>query len=381
MSPLSATEIPAEPSAFTPATLPTPALVIDGAVVRRNIDRLAAYCRTHDLALRPHTKTHKSRFVGGLQLDAGAVGLTVAKVGEAEALATAGDRDGGDLLMAYPAVDPPRTARLARLAGSMPVRVGLDTAAAALALSAAACAAGTTIGVLVDLDVGFGRTGVASPAAAADLAAVVDRLPGLRLDGLMVYPGQVKMPPAAQPPVLATIAGLVAAAVERFDRAGLCRSVVSGGSTPTAYQSHLMPQLTEIRPGTSVYNDMNIVRGGFGALADCAARVVCTVVSDAVSGQVVLDAGSKTLTSDRCGPAPDSGHGHVVEYPEAVITVLTEEHGQVDVSRCPRRPRVGERVTVIPNHICPCVNLQDVVWWHEDGTLVPRPVDARGRLS
>ncbi|MBM4058474.1 MAG: D-TA family PLP-dependent enzyme, partial [Planctomycetes bacterium] len=100
-----------------------------------------------------------------------------------------------------------------------------------------------------------------------------------------------------------------------------------------------------------------------------------------VAGQVVLDAGSKTLTSDPCGPAPQSGHGHVLEYPDAVITRLTEEHGQVDVSRCAHRPRVGERVTVIPNHVCPCVNLQDVVWWHEDDALVPLPVDARGRLS
>ncbi|MBM3955399.1 MAG: hypothetical protein FJ309_12410 [Planctomycetes bacterium] len=368
-----------DPLAADLATLPTPALVIDGAVARRNIDRLAAYCRGHGIALRPHTKTHKSRFVAGLQLAAGAIGLTVAKVGEAEVMATAGAPT--DILMAYPAVDPARTARLARLAGDGAVSVGLDTAAAAAALSTAARAAGTTIGVLVDLDVGFGRTGVASPAAAVDLAAVVDRLPGLRLDGIMCYPGHVKMPPDDQAPVLNGIAERLADAIDRFDRAGLSRRIVSGGSTPTAFMSHLIPQCTEIRPGTSVYNDMNIVRGGFGTLADCAARVVCTVVSDAVAGQVVLDAGSKTLTSDPCGPAPQSGHGHVVEYPDAVITRLTEEHGQVDVSRCAHRPRVGERVTVIPNHVCPCVNLQDVVWWHEDDALVPLPVDARGRLS
>lgn len=361
------------------ASLPTPALVIDGAVARRNIDRLAAHCRAHGMSLRPHTKTHKSRFIGGLQLAAGAIGLTVAKVGEAEVMATAGEP--ADLLMAYPAVDPARTARLARLAGDVPVAVGLDTAAAATALSTAAHAAGTTIGVLVDLDVGFGRTGVASPAAAAALARHVAGLPGLRLDGIMCYPGQVKMPPGDQGPVLAAIGALLAEAIDRFDRAGLSRRIVSGGSTPTAFTSHRLPQCTEIRPGTSVYNDMNIVRGGFGTLADCAARVVCTVVSDAVAGQVVLDAGSKTLTSDPCGPAPQSGHGHVVEYPDAVITRLTEEHGQVDVSRCPARPGVGERVTVIPNHICPCVNLQDVVWWHEEGTLTALPVDARGRLS
>ena len=157
---------------------------------------------------------------------------------------------------------------------------------------------------------------------------------------------------------------------------------MSGGSTPTAFQSHLVPQFTEIRPGTNVFNDMNTVRGGFCSLDDCAASIVCTVMSDAVGGQVVLDGGTKTFTSDRCGPAPDSGHGHIVEYPDAVITKLTEEHGQVDMSRCARRPQVGERVTVIPNHICPCVNLQDTVWWQDaDGTCRPMTVDARGRLS
>ena len=144
-----------------------------------------------------------------------------------------------------------------------------------------------------------------------------------------------------------------------------CALIVSGGSTPTAYQSHLIPQLTEIRPGTYIYNDMNTVRGGFCTLDDCAARIICTVVSNAVPNQIVLDAGTKTLTSDACIPARDSGHGFIVEYPQAKIVALSEEHGQVDVSRCDHQPDLGQRVTVIPNHICPCVNLQNDVWWNE----------------
>jgi D-serine deaminase-like pyridoxal phosphate-dependent protein len=106
------------------------------------------------------------------------------------------------------------------------------------------------------------------------------------------------------------------------------------------------------------------------------------VVSTAVPGQVVIDAGSKTLTSDMCGPAPRSGFGLVVEYPQARISRLTEEHGQVDIRDCPRAPEIGERVTVIPNHVCPCVNLQDTVWWRgEEGRLEALKIDARGRLS
>jgi D-serine deaminase-like pyridoxal phosphate-dependent protein len=164
-------------------------------------------------------------------------------------------------------------------------------------------------------------------------------------------------------------------------RSGLAPEIVSSGSTPTAQQSHHVPGITEIRPGTYVYNDMTIVRGGYCTVDNCAARVICTVISTAVPGQVVLDAGSKTLTSDRCGTAPNSGHGYIVEYPQAVITKLTEEHGQVDVQQCTRSPRLGERVSVIPNHICPCVNLHDSAWWQEtDGTLRPLPIDARGKL-
>ena len=150
--------------------------------------------------------------------------------------------------------------------------------------------------------------------------------PGLRLDGIFCYPGHIWAKPAEQAAPLAAVAAKLQEAIDRFDRHGLCRGVVSGGSTPTAYQSHLVPQVTEIRPGTYVFNDMNTVRGGFCTLDDCAAAILCTVVSDAVAGQVVLDGGTKTFTSDRCGPAPDSGHGFIVEYPDAMITKLTEEN-------------------------------------------------------
>lgn len=348
------------------------------ARVRRNLDRLATYAAEHGLGVRPHTKTHKSQALAKAQLDAGAVGLTVAKVGEALVMAEVGD----DLLLAYPAVDAARTRRIAELARERTVRVAVDTPEAVDALDAAARQAGSVLGMLADLDLGMHRTGVQSPEAAAELAQRIERAKGLRLDGLFCYPGHIWGAAADQGPALAPGAEQLARAVELFKRHGLSTGIVSGGSTPTAYQSHLAGPLTEIRPGTYIFNDMNTVHGGFCSLEDCAATLVCTVVSDAVPGQVVIDAGSKTLTSDRCVPNLDSGHGYVLEYPDARITKLSEEHGQVDVSACDARPRVGERVTVIPNHICPCVNLQDNVWWDEgDGQLVPHRVDARGKLS
>lgn len=313
-----------------------------------------------------------------MQMELGAVGLTVAKTGEAGVMAKVAD----DILMAYPAVDPNRCADLAKLARTKSVRVGVDSTTAVDALSAAARSAGSTIGILVDLDVGFGRTGVQTAEDALAIAQHISRAAGLRLEGLMFFPGQLAKSPVGHEAVLAEIDNKLTQTIELWKKNGLRATIVSGGSTPTAYSSHLIKHMTEFRPGTYIFNDMNTVHGGFCKLEDCAARIVATVVSDAVPGQVVIDAGSKTLTSDRCGPMPDSGHGYVVEYPQAKITKLSEEHGQVDMGACAARPRVGERVTVIPNHICPCVNLQDAFWWQEDGEM-PRAVvvEARGKVS
>jgi D-serine deaminase-like pyridoxal phosphate-dependent protein len=359
-------------------SLPTPAIVIDAATVRRNLKRLADYSKQHGVKLRPHTKTHKSKMLGRMQIEAGgAIGLTVAKAGEALVMAEVSR----DILMAYPAVDPLRCEVLARLAGRITLHVGIDSTTAADALSAAAHRTGHTIGILVDLDVGLHRTGVQSPVDALSLAQYVTRQSGLRLDGLMFYPGHVKDESESSLKQLSDVDAKLAETLALWSKSGMGAPIVSGGSTPAAYQAHRIPSMTEARPGTYIFHDMNGVHGGYAKLEDCAARVHCTVVSNAVPGQFVIDAGSKTLTSDKCGPAPDSGHGYVVEYPQAKIVKLTEEHGQVDCRECKHAPKVGERVTVIPNHICPCVNLQDQLWWTEPGESPrPIPVDARGKV-
>lgn len=361
--------------------IPTPAIVIDAAVARRNLKRLADYAREHRVNLRPHTKTHKSVMLGRMQMELGASGLTVAKVGEAQVMAEVC----GDLFMAYPAVDGLRCAELAKLAGRVTMRVGIDSSVAAGALGTAARSAGTTIGILVDLDVGLHRTGVQSPAEALTLAQQVAGIRGLRLDGIMFYPGHVKDESAAALKELAAVEARLAETIALWKRSGLAAGIVSGGSTPAAYQAHRMPSMTEARPGTYVFHDMTGVHGGYATIDDCAARVRCTVVSTAVPGHFVIDAGSKTLTSDRCSSALESGHGYVVEYPAAKIVKLNEEHGVVDARACDRWPVVGERVTVIPNHICPCINLQDQFWWKEEGAAARAAaravtVDARGKV-
>jgi D-serine deaminase-like pyridoxal phosphate-dependent protein len=198
------------------------------------------------------------------------------------------------------------------------------------------------------------------------------------LDGIMVYPGYITGPKKKQIKELRNVQNQCEELLRKFKKKGLCCDIVSSGSTPTAFQSHAAPAITEIRPGTYIFNDMNIVHGKYCQLADCAARVHATVVSTAVPGQVVIDAGSKTLTMDACGPSPNSGHGFVVEYPKAKIKKLTEEHGQVDISRCAKPPSLGEQISLVPNHICPCINLHDQVWMKESQNLEPLRIDARG---
>lgn len=357
--------------------LPTPAMVIDGPTVRSNVKKLADYATKVGVKIRPHTKTHKLRELARMQLEAGAVGLTVAKGSEAEVISEPGQ----DILLAYPPVGAQRAERFAALARDRTMRAGIDSLTAIEATSAAAKAAGVTVGLLVDLDIGLHRTGVPTPAEVLPLAQAIDRAANVRFDGLMIYPGQVWNLPGEQAAELKAIDDVVVEAIELLAKHGLEVSIVSGGSTPTAYQSHLIPHQTEIRPGTYIFNDMNTVRGGYCGLDECAAGIVATVVSNAVSGQVVIDAGSKTLAADRCVSIPDAGFGHLMEYPDAKVAKLSEEHGQVDVTACSKKPVVGERVTVIPNHICPCVNLRDSVWWMEpDRPLRSLAIDARGRI-
>lgn len=368
-------------STFAPAieSAPaTPAIVIDFATAERNNQRLVDYARQHNVNVRPHTKTHKSLRFGQMQMAQGCSGLTVAKVGEAEVMAKATH----DLLVAYPAIDPVRTKRLAKLAGDLTLRVAVDSREGLEALAAAARQAGTTIGILVDQDVGMGRTGVPTSEITLELAKFVKQNePALRLDGLFFYPGQVWAPADQQGPQLAAIDAILGRTLDLWKAHGFEAPIVSGGSTPTTYQSHLVTNGTETRSGTHIFNDMNTLRANFCTEQDLALGVICTIVSTAVSGKAVIDAGSKTLTSDRNVSAPDSGHGAVLEYPGAKITRLSEEHGELDLTHSERRPKIGERVTIIPNHVCPVVNLHDRLWVQEkNGELSTLSIEARGLI-
>jgi D-serine deaminase-like pyridoxal phosphate-dependent protein len=361
-----------------PEDHPTPSLVVSAQIVRKNIRSMQDYCNQNHLHLRPHTKTHKSILVAREQMAAGAVGLTVAKIGEAEIMANATK----DIMLAYPAIGTNRLRRLTELAGSSKLRVAIDSKDAADMIQSSASRAGVQIEVLVDVDVGFRRTGVIDPNGAIELCEYMDRQSHLRFVGLMCFPGHIL--PSANADVWAAYTATLEHIVDGLKQKGLSVETISGGSTPTARFSHRNPLLTEIRPGTYVYNDLNEVRLGVCELSDCAARVLATVVSVPEPHKFVIDAGSKTLSSDRNAANPDAGFGYVVEYPDAKVTRLSEEHGEISIPTekldSIRLPKVGDRVWIIPNHICVCVNLQNTFFWLDGQDMISLPVDARGML-
>ncbi len=358
--------------------LSTPILTVDLDVVEWNLDRMAQTCRQQSVGLRPHIKTHKTPEVSRMQVERGAVGLTVAKVGEAEVMASAGF---DNILVAFPIFGGEKLRRLAEIARSRRVLVSLDAEATAQELSRAAAAQGASVGVLVEFDAGFHRCGLEPGPACVELAKVIETLPGLKLRGLMTYFGNVWGSHEERRAEVEQVAGRVGKALAAFRDERLPLEIVSGGSTPSAEFAHLVPGLTEIRPGTYVYNDMNTYYQGVCSLDDCAVRIVVTVVSTAVPGRAIIDAGSKTLSSDLLGSGPKSGHGYIVEAPDACIIQLNEEHGYVDITRSQHKFFVGEVLTVIPNHVCAAINMHDeICTLRKDEAIGSWKIAARGKI-
>lgn len=339
--------------------LDTPALIVDLDVMEDNLSRMAEYCRRHNLSLRPHTKTHKIPELARKQIESGARGITVAKLDEAEVMINAGLND---LLIAYPILGPIKTQRLARLAERAKITVSLDSAEAARGISAAMSARGSNVGILVEIDAGFARCGVANETEALKLAQTVSSLPGLDFQGLMFFPGHFGVEPEERAVLRAQVNELLDRCVEAFAKAGVPIAVVSGGSTPSRYESDLFHGVNEVRPGTYIFNDRNTVGVSAASLDECALSVLVTVVSTSVSGHAVIDGGSKTFSSDRYQAEHGRGFGLIKEDPAAEIERFSEEHGHINVSQSARRYAVGERLMVIPNHVCSTVNLHDEIY-------------------
>jgi D-serine deaminase-like pyridoxal phosphate-dependent protein len=345
--------------------LDTPVPVVDLDIVEHNLAKMQAYCDSHGLNLRPHIKTHKIPAFAHRQVELGAKGITCQKLGEAEVMIDAGL---DDILISYPLVGATKADRLAALSRRAKLRVGVDSGFAVETVAAAARASNVPIGILVEFDSGNQRTGVVSVDEALNLAIAVEKSPGLRFDGLMTYPSTD------------ATAEFVANARHSFFKAGIAISVVSGGGTPNAWQAHKIAGLTEVRVGTYIYQDRATVAAGAADIGECALHLHATVISRPTPDRAVIDAGSKSLSSNRIDPSAGSGYGLIRGYEEAVIERLNEEHGVIDVSRCSRKPQVVERVQIIPNQVCVVSNLHDEIAVSRGGILLDtRRVEARGK--
>jgi D-serine deaminase-like pyridoxal phosphate-dependent protein len=346
----------------------TPAAVIDLDRVERNIGRVQKLCDQAGVANRPHIKTHKSPVIARMQLAAGATGITCQKLGEAEVMA-----DGGidDILISYNLLGEAKIGRLGTLLKRVTVTAAADNPTVVAALAQAGKIAGRPLGVVIECDTGRKRAGVERPQEAIELARLVKGHADLDFAGLLFYPTEQSWPQTQR---------FYGEALAGIREAGLEPRIVSTGGTPNLVNVGRLAGATEHRAGTYIFNDRMMLACGAATAEDCALSVYTTVVSRAAPERGILDAGSKTLTADTGGL--DNGFGMVLEYPQAKIHAFAEEHGFLDLSRSNDRPKVGEVVRVVPNHVCVVVNMFDrIIAIRGDRIVEVLPVAARGKLT
>lgn len=338
----------------------TPALLIDLDRMERNITTMQARCDAAGIKFRPHVKTHKNPQIAKMQLEAGAVGIACQKVSEAEVFAAAGIHD---ILLPYNIVGEAKTDALMLLAQANRVTVSADSIDVVHGLAQAAAKDDTGLRVLVDLETTMRRTG-AAPHEVVEVARAIENAEHLHFAGIMIYPSTLEDRP------------LLIEALRLLDAEGLGVDVVSGGGIGAARVMEQVPELTEIRVGTYVFNDWTTFKRGWCVPDDIALTIAATVIS-VHPERVILDCGSKTLSES----AFEGTHGALVEYPDARIYKLSEEHAFVDIRACDHPPRFGDRVHVIPSHVCVAVNLADTLYGVRGGVLETEfPVAARGRV-
>ncbi len=346
--------------------LDTPAVTILLDRMEANIARTQALVDKRGIGNRPHIKTHKIPAIAKRQIEAGAIGIACQKLGEVEVFVDAGVAD--DILLTFNIVGETKTDRLMELAARVGrLAVVADNEAVVRGLSEAGVRHGRDVPLLIECDTGYGRNGVQSPEAARALARIATSLPRIRFEGLMTFPNKA---PATN--------DFMARAIALFEEDGIPLPVISGGGTPALLTLADFPMMTEHRAGTYVYNDVMMVSSGFASWDECAMYVRATVVSVPTPDRAIIDAGSKVLTREQYFV---KDFGRVVEYPDAVVANLSEEHGMIDLSRSSRKPKVGEVVNIIPNHCCVVSNMVDEVYGLRDGNVeVVWPVAARGRV-
>ncbi|MGE5589506.1 MAG: alanine racemase [Bacillota bacterium] len=362
--------------------LETPAVMVDVPRLRRNIQRMAGMASAGGVTLRPHTKTHKLPGIAHWQVEAGAGGITVAKVSEAEVMAASGLTD---IFIANEIVVPSKARRLAALARRVRMSVGVDSREGADVLSRVAVEEGVELRLLIEVNSGLDRCGVLPGEPVLGLARYIKGLPGLILEGIFTHGGHAYSATSFdQRDAIGLSEGQVMAqTAELLASQGIHLERVSVGSTPTARTASSVAGVTEVRPGNYVFYDAMQVGLGVATWDDCALRVMATVISRPDAYRAVVDAGTKVLGSDRGGNLSQvRGYGHVVEYPDDLLARLSEEHGVITFERPSQAPRIGDRITIIPGHACPVANLTNVVYLVDaDRVEATWPVLGRGRVE
>jgi D-serine deaminase-like pyridoxal phosphate-dependent protein len=351
----------------TPSQLPeTPCLMVDDAVLDRNLRRYQSYCDEHGLRFRPHVKTHKMREIATRQLSLGAAGLACQKLAEAEILL---EDESVDVMIASNIVGHAKLERLARLASRARISVTVDSEIVARGLADAAGTNESPLRLWVDCDTGLRRTGVQSADEAIRLATALASVPGVELAGLFTYPTPVA-------------GSWFEDAVSRWQRAQLPGPDVSVGGTPGAFHTHALGYATELRAGTYVFMDLYCLEDGSAQLADCALTVHATCISRPTPTRAVLDSGSKALGLDRVDVGSGPLYGLLKHNPVLGVTEVFEEHGLITSDDPALLPRIGERVEIIPAHCCYTVNLHDQVWVRDQHKVIDSwNVAARGAFG
>ncbi len=334
---------------LTKNQVPTPALLLDLDKFESNLTRLAAQARESGKGLRPHAKAHKCKRIAERQIAAGANGICVATLAEAELMAKAGI---SGLLLTSPVADPAKITAIVET-GAMVV---VDHAQQAAWYAECAKAAGRTVDVLIDLDVGDHRTGARPGEHALSVAGAVDQAPNLRLLGIQAYSvrGSHAVAGAERQRVADEVFGVAVETRDAMTRAGLCAEILSGGSTGSADVDLKLKDLTELQAGSYVMMDLAYRR--LGVEFANAMIVLTTVVSANHDAWVTVDGGFKAFSTDR-GYGPEA-----MDLPGSVYRWGGDEFGYVDVDGCKRKPRLGERIEFLPPHCDPTANLYDRIY-------------------
>lgn len=345
-------------------SLSTPIAVIDEDIMAQNIARVQMYMDKVGLAFRPHIKTHKIPSIAHAQIEAGAKGINCQKISEAEVFADAGF---DDILITFNIMGAEKLIHLIALNQRVNLKVTADSAFTINGL-AQSFGHDRPLNVLVECDTGGERCGVQTPEQALELAKLVATYPGLKFGGLLTYPA---------PEGEKNAEAFLSISLALLDKEGIDCPCVSYGGSPSLFSAHLVPSATEYRAGTYLYNDRSMIRAGHCKQSDCAMHVLATIVARPTPDRAILDSGSKALTSDLLG---FEDHGLIIEYPDAHIISLSEEHGTVDLSDCTGpRPVIGDMVRIIPNHTCVISNMFNHMVFHKNNLITKKiAVAARG---